>query len=423
MSNNVNYVSGEKAVSYEKARKYNLFSFANAPHKDYKPFYVDHADGIYVYDGEGREYIDIASELVNVNIGFNNRHIIEAVQKQVERLAYIAPRHAFAEAGELSELLIEKIAPKNMKKVLFTLGGSDASSLTGESERASLFPTIPGFIKYPAPHLYGYDIKFASEEEATKHFLSRLEYQIQQECPESVAAIFIESVTGSNGVYLYPKGYLKGVREICDKYGILLVCDEVMSGFLRTGEWFACQADGVEPDLITFAKGVNSAYAPLGGVLISERIANYYEENAFTAGLTYNAHPLGVAAAIACIEEYFRLDVKGNVKKQEPLLKKKLAELKAKHPSVGDVRSVGLFGAIEFSYSKDHKDVIRKNAAGEPFLGNFITKLRNDYGILTMGGGSTILVAPPLIINEAQLDEIFDRLDKAISEYADGLVK
>ena len=274
----------------------------------------------------------------------------------------------------ITEKAIEKIAPKNFKKVLFTLGGSEAnefairfvkaftgrdkifskyesyhgstygaSSLTGESERASLFPTIPGFIKYPAPHLYGYDIKFASEEEATKHFLSRLEYQIQQECPESVAAVFIESVTGSNGVYLYPKGYLKGVREICDKYGILMVCDEVMSGFLRTGEWFACQADGVEPDLITFAKGVNSAYAPLGGVLISERIANYYEENAFTAGLTYNAHPLGVAAAIACIEEYFRLDVKGNVKKQEPVLKKKLAELKAKHPSVGDVRSVGLF--------------------------------------------------------------------------------
>ena len=329
MSNNVSYVAGENAASYEKARKYNLFSFANAPHKDYKPFFVDHADGIYVYDGAGKEYIDIASELVNVNIGFNNRHIIEAVQKQVERLAYIAPRHAFAEAGELSELLIEKIAPKNMKKVLFTLGGSEAnefairfvkaftgrdkifskyesyhgstygaSSLTGESERASLFPTIPGFIKYPAPHLYGYDIKFKTEEEATKHFLSRLEYQIQQECPESVAAVFIESVTGSNGVYLYPKGYLKGVREICDKYGILMVCDEVMSGFLRTGEWFACQADGVEPDLITFAKGVNSAYAPLGGVLISERIANYYEENAFTAGLTYNAHPLGVAAAI-----------------------------------------------------------------------------------------------------------------------------
>ena len=272
-------ITGASLSSYEKARKYNLFSFANAPHKDYKPFFVDHADGIYVYDGEGKEYIDIASELVNVNIGFNNRHIIEAVQKQVERLAYIAPRHAFAEAGELSELLIEKIAPKNFKKVLFTLGGSEANefairfvkAFTGRDKIFSKYESYHG-----STYLYGYDIKFASEEEATKHFLSRLEYQIQQECPESVAAVFIESVTGSNGVYLYPKGYLKGVREICDKYGILMVCDEVMSGFLRTGEWFACQADGVEPDLITFAKGVNSAYAPLGGVLISEKIANYY---------------------------------------------------------------------------------------------------------------------------------------------------
>ena len=438
---------------YESARKYNLFSFANAPHKDYKPFHIDHANGIYVYDEKGKEYIDVSSQLVNVNIGFNNKNIIAAIQKQAERLAYIAPRHAFDEAGELSKLLIEEIAPKNMGKVLFTLGGSEAnefairfakaftgrdkilskyesyhgssygaSSLTGESDRASLFPTIPGFIKFPAPHLYGYDIKFKTEEEATKHFLARTEYQIQQEGPDTIAALFIESVTGSNGVYLYPKGYLKGLREITKKYGILLVCDEVMSGFLRSGDWFACQREDVEPDIITFAKGVNSAYAPLGGVLVSKEIGEYYAQNSFTAGLTYNTHPLGVAAALACIKEYKRLNVKELVLELEPYLKQKLAELKAKHKSVGDVRSIGLFGAIEFSYSKDHKDVIRKNKNGEAFLGNLIPDLRNKYGLLTMGGGSTILVAPPLIITKEQIDEIFVRLDKAISEFADDLV-
>ena len=438
---------------YESARKYNLFSFANAPHKDYKPFHIDHAKGIYVYDEKGKEYIDVSSQLVNVNIGFNNKNIIAAIQKQAERLAYIAPRHAFDEAGELSKLLIEEIAPKNMGKVLFTLGGSEAnefairfakaftgrdkilskyesyhgssygaSSLTGESDRASLFPTIPGFIKFPAPHLYGYDIKFKTEEEATKHFLARTEYQIQQEDPDTIAALFIESVTGSNGVYLYPKGYLKGLREITKKYGILLVCDEVMSGFLRSGDWFACQREDVEPDIITFAKGVNSAYAPLGGVLVSKEIGEYYAQNSFTAGLTYNTHPLGVAAALACIKEYKRLNVKEHVLELEPYLKQKLAELKAKHKSVGDVRSIGLFGAIEFSYSKDHKDVIRKNKNGEAFLGNLIPDLRNKYGLLTMGGGSTILVAPPLIITKEQIDEIFVRLDKAISEFADDLV-
>jgi len=439
---------------YEAARKYNLFSFANAPHKDYKPFHIDHANGIYVYDEKGKEYIDASSQLVNVNIGFNNKNIISAIQKQAQRLAYIAPRHAFDEAGELAQLLVEDIAPKNMSKVLFTLGGSEAnefairfvkaitgrdkifskyesyhgstygaSSLTGESDRASLFPTIPGFIKFPAPHLYGYDIKFENEEAATKHFLTRLEYQIQQEGPDTVAAVFIESVTGSNGVYLYPKGYLKGVREITKKYGILLVCDEVMSGFLRSGEWFACQREGVEPDIITFAKGVNSAYAPLGGVLVSKEIGEYYAKNSFTAGLTYNTHPLGVAAAIACIKEYKRLNIRKHVLDLEPVLKQKLADLKAKHKSIGDVRSIGLFGAIEFSYSKETKSVIRKNAKGEAFLGNLIADLRNKYGILTMGGGSTILIAPPLIINEAQLDEIFKRLDKAITKLADPLVK
>ena len=438
---------------YESARKYNLFSFANAPHKDYKPFHIDHANGIYVYDEKGKEYIDVSSQLVNVNIGFNNKNIIAAIQKQAERLAYIAPRHAFDEAGELSKLLIEEIAPKNMGKVLFTLGGSEAnefairfakaftgrdkilskyesyhgssygaSSLTGESDRASLFPTIPGFIKFPAPHLYGYDIKFKTEEEATKHFLARTEYQIQQEGPDTIAALFIESVTGNNGVYLYPKGYLKGLREITKKYGILLVCDEVMSGFLRSGDWFACQREDVEPDIITFAKGVNSAYAPLGGVLVSKEIGEYYAQNSFTAGLTYNTHPLGVAAALACIKEYKRLNVKEHVLELEPYLKQKLAELKAKHKSVGDVRSIGLFGAIEFSYSKDHKDVIRKNKNGEAFLGNLIPDLRNKYGLLTMGGGSTMLIAPPLIITKEQIDEIFVRLDKAISEFADDLV-
>lgn len=439
---------------YESAKKYNLFSFANAPHKDYKPFHIDHADGIYVYDEKGKEYIDASSQLVNVNIGFNNRKIIEAIQKQVDRLAYIAPRHAFDEAGELSRILIEEIAPKNMGKVLFTLGGSEAnefairfakaftgrdkifskyesyhgstygaSSLTGESDRASLFPTIPGFIKFPAPHLYGYDIKFENEEAATRHFLSRVEYQIKQEGPDTVAALFIESVTGSNGVYLYPKGYLKGLREITKRFGILLVCDEVMSGFLRSGEWFACEREGVEPDIITFAKGVNSAYAPLGGVLVSKEIGKYYAENSFTAGLTYNTHPLGVAAAIACIKEYKRLHTKEHVLELEPVLKKKLSALKERHNSVGDVRSIGLFGAVEFSFSKDRKDVICKNAKGEPFLGNFITDLRNKFGILTMGGGSTILIAPPLITSEKQLNEIFARLDKAITKLVDPLVK
>ena len=437
--------------NYERAKKYTLFSFTGSPQKEYDPFYMTKADGIYVWDGQGNKYIDLGSQLVNINVGFNNKNIIDAVKQHVEELAYVAPKHSYEKRGELGELIINEAAPKNMAKVLFTLGGSDANefairfakaytgkekifskyesyhggtygagSLTGEPDRASLFPTIPGFVKFQAPHLYSYDLKFDSEEEATKHFLARLEYQIQMEDPEKIAALFIESVTGSNGVYLYPKGYLKGVRELTKKYNILMVCDEVMAGFLRCGDWFACEREGIEPDLITFAKGVNSSYAPLGGVIISKEIADYYDENPFTAGLTYNAHPVGVAAAIACIKEYKRLGTKEHVLELEPYLKEKLAEIKEKHISVGDVRSIGLFGAIEFSHSKDERKPITTAKNGENFLQEFLLHLREN-GILTFGGGSHILIAPPLITTKEELDEIFDRLDKAI-EYADELV-
>ena len=195
-----------------------------------------------------------------------------------------------------------------------------------------------------------------------------------------------------------------------------------MAGFLRSGDWFAIEREGIEPDIITFAKGVNSSYAPLGGVIISKEIADYYDNNPFTAGLTYNAHPVGIAAAIANIKEYKRLNIKEHVLELEPYLKKKLEELKEKHISVGDVRSIGLFGAIEFSYSKKTRDYVEETLDGKPFLNTFITKIREEEGLLTLGGGSHIIVAPPLIITKEEIDEIFVRLDRAIN-YVDEIVK
>ncbi len=194
-----------------------------------------------------------------------------------------------------------------------------------------------------------------------------------------------------------------------------------MAGFLRSGEWFAIEREEVEPDIITFAKGVNSSYAPLGGVIISKEISDYYDENPFTAGLTYNAHPVGIAAAIGCINEYKRLGVREHVLELEPYLKQKLAELKEKHISVGDVRSIGLFGAIEFSYSKETRDFFFFFFFFKPFLNTFLAKFR-EFGILTFGGGSHILVAPPLIITKEELDEVFEKLDEAIP-YVDEIVK
>lgn len=437
---------------YDKAKKYTMFSFTGYTQKDYKPFYMKKADGVRVWDDDGKEYIELASQLCNVNVGFNNENIIKAVQKQVEELAYVNPKHTYDIKGELGELIIEELAPKNMQKVLFTLGGSDANefairfvkaftgrdkifskyesyhggtygagSLTGEPDRAALFPTIPGFVKFDAPHTYGYDIKFETEEAAATHFLKRLDYQINQEGSDKVAAIFIESVAGSNGAFTYPKGYLAGVRKLCDKYGILMVCDEVMAGFLRCGDWFACEREGIEPDLITFAKGVNSSYAPLGGVILSKKISDFYDENPFGAGLTYNAHPLGVAAAIACINEYKRLNVKEHVLELEPVVKELLSKLMENHPSIGDVRSIGLFGAVEFSWDRNERQPISETQDGKPFLGTFLNYLRDEFGILTFGGGSHFLIAPPLIISKEDLEEVFARLDRACA-WADEIV-
>lgn len=438
---------------YEKSREYTLFSFTGYTQKEYQPFYMKKADGIRVWDDKGKEYIELGSQLCNINLGFNNKNVIKAVQEQVENLAYVNPKHTYDQRAILGELIVTELAPKNMQKVLFTLGGSDANefairfvkaytgrdkilskyesyhggtygagSLTGEPDRAALFPTIPGFIKFDAPHLYGYDIKFETEEEATRHFLKRLDYQINQEGRDKIAALFIESIAGSNGAFTYPKGYLSGVRELCTKYGILMVCDEVMSGFLRSGAWFACQREGVEPDIITFAKGVNSSYAPLGGVLLSREISDYYDEHPFGAGLTYNAHPLGVAAAIECIREYQRLNIKEHVLGLEDYIREGLAKLKENHISVGDVRSRGFFGAVEFSLSKEDRIPIEQTPDGKPFLTTFLNYLRDEFGILTFGGGSHFLFAPPLITTKEDLDEIFARLDKALV-WADELVE
>ena len=426
----------------EDSKKYTMFTWV--AQDNFKPLCIEKADGIYMWDYEGKRYTDICSQLVNVNIGFNNQAVIKAIQDQAAALPYIAPKHTYDKRAELGKILIEEIAPKNMSKVLFTLGGADSNeyairlakaftgkdkifskyesyhgstygsaNLTGEAERSSPFPTIPGFIKFAAPHLYTYDIKFDSEEEATEHFLNRLEYQIKMEGADSIAALFIESVTGSNGVYLYPKGYLKGVRALCDKYNIVMVCDEVMAGFLRCGDWFACQLEGVEPDIITFAKGVNSGYAPLGGVIISEKIAKFFDTHSLPSGLTYNSHSLGVAAAIACIREYQRLDIKGKVNAQAPLFGKYMEDLKAKHPSIGDVRYIGIYGAIEFSQPGTNKQ-LTTTKDGKPFLGSLIQTLYK-YGLATFGHGSSIMVAPALIITDDEMKEMFETLDKALS--------
>lgn len=429
------------------SKEYTIFTWtAQGP---FHPLCIEKADGIYMWDYDGKEYLDMSSQLVNVNIGFHNEKIIKAIQEQAEKICYIAPKHTYDKRGELGKVIVE-LAPKNMAKVLFTLGGADsneyairmakaftgkdkifskyesyhgstygAANLTGEALRSSPFPTISGFIKFEAPHLYTYDLRFDSEEAATAHFLNRLEYQIKLEGADNIAALFLETVTGSNGVYLYPKGYLKGVRELCTKYGIVMVCDEVMSGFLRCGSWFACQLEDVEPDIITFAKGVSSGYAPLGGVLLSKEISEFFDTHALPSGLTYNSHSLGVAAALACIQEYKDRDIPGHVAAMAGKFGARMEELKKKHPSIGDVRYIGLFGAVEFVTDREKRTPLDKDG-DMPFVPTLIKKLY-EHGLATFGHTNTIIVAPPLIITEEEMDEMFRRLDE-VCAYPDSLI-
>lgn len=405
------------------------------------PIAIERGEGVFVYDYEGNKYYDMNSQLVNVNHGHNNQAIIKAIQDQAAKLSYCGPRYPYEARAELGKLIMEEVAPKHMKKVLFTLGGADANEyairmvrqvtgrnkifskwesyhgstygsgmLTGEAERSAPFPSIPGFLRFPPAHLLHYDIKFETEEEATAHFLAQMDYMFRMEGTNEVAAVWLESVTGSNGVYLYPKGYLKGVRELCDKYGAMLVCDEVMSGFYRSGpSYFACEREGVEPDIITFAKGVNSGYAPLGGVLVNQRVLDYYADHSLPCGLTYNSHPLGVAAAIAAIKEYKRMDMKSHLEEMGPYFSKKLAELKANHSSILDVRNSGLLGCIEFKTND------------RSFMPQIFAKYL-EHGLLTIGHHCFTMCSPPLIITKEEMDDMFVRLDKAIT-WVDEAIK
>lgn len=430
---------------YDLSKKYNFFTWTSQ--NAAKPIVVDHTDGIYFWDTDGNKYTDINSMLSNVNIGFQNEAVIKAIQDQAEELAYIAPSFTYEKRAELGRLIIEECAPKNMQKVLFTNGGADANEyairlakaytgrekifskyesyhgstygaamITGEAERSSPEPGIPGFIKFLAPHAYTYDIQFDSEEEATKHFLYSLEHQIKLEGPDRIAALFIETVPGSNGVYVYPKGYLKGVRELCTKYGIVMVCDEVMAGFCRCGDWFACETYGVEPDIITCAKGINSGYAPLGGVIVNKKIAEFFDTVPLPAGLTYNAHPISVAAAIACIHEYQRLDTVSHVKKMGKLMHTRMEDMKAHHPCVGDVRNAGLLGAVELVKNKKTHEPLSQTADGTPILSAVLRDLL-QHGMYTTGHNNTFKIAPALIVTEDEMNEIMDGVDKVMYDF------
>ncbi|MBC2582365.1 aminotransferase class III-fold pyridoxal phosphate-dependent enzyme [Clostridium sp. DJ247] len=436
----------DKIKEYDK--KYNLHSWS--AQGSLNPLVITKAEGIYFWDNNGKKYFDMSSQLVNLNIGYGNKKVIEAIKKQAEKLPFMGPAYAVDVRSELASKVIEK-APDNMGKVFFTLGGADANenaikiarmvtgkqkifsryrsyhgasygaaNLTGEPRRYTCEPGIPGFVKFFDPYIYRENIDFKSEEEATKFYIGKLREQIAYEGENNVAAIFLETVTGSNGVIIPPKGYLKAIRELCDEFGIIMVCDEVMTGWGRTGQWFACNNWDVKPDIITFAKGITCGYVPLGGVIVNKKIAEYFDNNVLMCGLTYNAHPLGCAAGCATIEVYEEENLIENSKAMGEILGKELEKLKEKHTSVGDVRYIGLFSAVELVKNKTTREaLVPYGKDPEKIMGKIIGMLK-EKGFSTYSHENCIIIAPPLTINEEELKEaleIFDEVLDFVDEY------
>jgi len=431
-------------------KEYTLFEW-NAQ-AAYRPIPVERARGVYFWDTDGKRYLDFNSQLMNVNIGHGDERVIHAIQEQAARLPYISPYLATEVRGLLGERLAD-ITPGDLKRTFFTLGGTDAnetaikmarlitgrhkvltryrsyhgsglgaSTLTGDPRRWPVEPGLPGVIHFHDPHRYR--CRWCANESACNlHCLGHLEDTIQYEGPQNIAAILIEPVTGTNGILIPPPGYLAGVRELCDRHGILLILDEVMSGFGRTGEWFAADHWGVAPDMMTMAKGLTCGYAPLGAVILSERIARHFDDHVLWTGYTYSAHALGCAAALACLQVYQEDDLIHRAKERGRFLAEQEDKLKEKHPSVGDVRHIGLFSLFELVRDRRTKEpLVPFNAMGEQM--EPMNRLRTcllDNGLFTFVRWNTFFVNPPLIITQEELAEGLAIIDRALDiadEYA-----
>ncbi|MBE6015540.1 MAG: aminotransferase class III-fold pyridoxal phosphate-dependent enzyme [Lachnospiraceae bacterium] len=409
------------------------------------PIPVEKAEGIYYYDFDGNRYSDMASQLVNLNLGYGNTDIADAIKEQVDKYCYIGPSIASEPRAKLAKMIID-LLPDTFGKVFFTNAGADANenaikiarmftgrkkvfsryrsyhgssfgagNLTGEPRRYPLEPGIPGFVKFFDPYIYREPIEFKSEEEATKFYLTKLREQIIYEGPDNVAAIVMETITGSNGIIIPPKGYLPGVREICDEFGIIMICDEVMAGWCRTGKMFAFENFDVVPDIVTFAKGVTCGYIQLGGVAVSKKIAAYFDDNLLSCGLTYSGHPLACAAGVACVNYYTKANIPENVTKVGAVLADILDELKEKHPCVGDVRHIGLFSCVELVKDKATKEpLVAYGKDPEGVMGKVIGLLK-ERRFMTYSHENMVFVCPPLIITKEQVKEELAKLDEVLT--------
>ena len=407
------------------------------------PLPVTRAEGIYFWTADGKRYVDMNSQAMCSNIGHGNRRVIEAIKAQAEELAYMSPSVATRARAEIGPLLAAH-TPGDLDKFLFTLSGAEANenaiklarafsgrqkiiaryrsyhgasagagTLTGDPRRWGCEPGIPGVVHAFDP--YGYRCTFGSSgcDDCPMLCLSHIEEIIQFEGPHTVAAVIVESITGANGLIIPPDGYLPGLRKLCDKYDILLICDEVMSGFGRSGAWFAVDHWGVTPDMITMAKGFTSAYLPLGAVAMSRRIAEHFDRRVFSGGLTYNSHPMCLAAAAATIRVLEEDDLVGNSRRLGMVMSGLHRGLKERHPSVGDVRSLGLFGVIELVRDRTSREPLAPYNGTSPEMAQLGVFLREN-GVAAFLRWNCLYTIPPLCITEVQLREAFTVIDQAL---------
>jgi taurine--2-oxoglutarate transaminase len=421
------------------------------------PIAIKKAQGVYFWDIDGKKYLDLNSMTMCVNVGHGEKRIIQAMCDQIQELTYAAPGMA-TDVRSLASKMVAEISPgSELTKVLFTLGGADANenaikiargytkkfkiltryrsyhgatagamAATGDARRWMWEPLLmPGVVHFLDPYRYRSTFHRTnpdiSEAEFTQDYLNHLEEIILYEGPETIAGILMESVTGTNGIIIPPDGYMQGVRALCDQYGILMIADEVMSGFGRTGKWFAVDHWNVVPDIMTMAKGLTSAYAPLGAVSMKPEIASAYDDRVFESGLTYTSHPVSLAAAIANIKVIQQDGLIEHSAEMGVLLRRKLNDLGERHISVGDVRSIGLFAILELVKDRSTKEPMAPWNNSSPEMNAFRKSCR-DNGLFLYTHWHTVLIIPPLIINELQLDEAISILDKAL-EITDGACK
>ncbi len=428
----------------EDDRNYVLHSWS--VQSKISPMPVAGAEGRYFWDYDGKRYLDFASQLVNASIGHQHPKLVQAIKDQADRLCTIGPPMGNDKRSELARLIAE-VTPGDLCRSFFTNGGAEANenaiklarwytgrhkviaryrsyhgatagaiTLTGDPRRWPAEPGIPGVLRMFDP----YEYRCSAGHPDPCPVCSggpHLEEILQYEGANTVAAVIMETVTGTNGILVPPDGYLQSIREVCDRHGIVLIFDEVMAGFGRTGRWFACDHWDVVPDIMTVAKGINSGYVPLGAMVINERLSEWVSDKVFSGGLTYSGHPLACAAGVASIEAFREEGIVENAAAMGDVLAEELPKLAAKHPSIGDVRGLGLFWGLELVKNRETREMLVPfNASGDaaaPIVR--LTKAAMERGLYLFVHWNVIMIAPPLTITREELDEGLGILDEVLA--------